>query len=227
MRDPESNKICTSPISRRASFLNVMDSRGLPVRLLDLFLRYVVKHFLFRHDSRHRSAVPTHLLLQCVRTVLRSQTPVISRPFTPIGNMESPIHSDQNIEPDHEHLDTEVEDIEAGFALIPRRIVGRPWRQVTCADTEPGTEAEEESSGEKNIHFGAVPPRSEFVHTCLAGDNDTGKNDGNWQESHHGEQRAAVQLKVVSDLSLARIEGVEGEDGEGDEDDESGNEDGV
>ena len=141
--------------------------------------------------------------------------------------MEPSIHSDQNVEPDDDHFHSKVEDIEARFTLIPRWIITRPWCQVTRADAEPSTKAQQDRSGKKDIHFGAKSPQAEFLDPTLARKNNADQDDGYGQESHHGEESAAVQLKVASRLALGRVEGVEGENGEGNQDDEGGNDEGV
>ena len=115
--------------------------------------------------------------------------------------MESFIDSDRCVETHDNDLDSEIEDIETSFGVVPSWVVSRSW-DICYSCAEGSAKGEDEGREEKDSDLGSEAAFTEFIDVLdLVGKEDSEKDDGNRQEGRNSEVRRAHKLDVAIDAS--------------------------
>lgn len=187
-----------------------------------LLRMHVIERLLLTIDPMNvRSAI--HLDLALLPRAGR----VIAWAVTAVRDMEPPIDAQAGVHCDDEHLDGEVEDVEAGLAVVPGRVVAGPRGHDVGAGSEGGAEAQQDGREQEDGDLGAEAAGAELVEAGGARDHEAGEDEEDGEEGDEGVEDLAVELDVAVDAAGVGVEGEEGLDGAGDEHDEGEDYDGV
>lgn len=137
----------------------------------------------------------------------------------PVRHIEPLIDPSKEVNVDHENLEREVENIKAGLAVVPGRVVQGPGRLVIGGSAKGRAQAEQERGHADNEELGGPAAFAEVVdrftvspwrQQCIC-------EDGKRQKGEHQEIALAVQLDIAVDPVRVRVQSVEALDNNGNE----------
>lgn len=127
---------------------------------------------------------------------------IIARAFAAIRHEETSIDPDENVEVDDNKLDSEVEDVEAGFRLVARWVGPRSHTTCeACARAEGCPEAEQNRGGEHDDNFVPESPLTKFFDSGLPRYDESANDDRDREEGDDSEEGLAVELDVAVNSS--------------------------